>query len=165
MKNMSVVFSVGMGEMKVSRAPDMLAVYGIGSCVIVSLYDKKSKIGGMSHVMLPDSTGIAKEELNLSKFADTAVPALHKLMSKEEGIYKTSIWAKIVGGAEMFPPTEDFQNNIGRDNIDAVKSALTKLRVPMIATDVGGKKGRSVELDLETGLIKLFVLGKEVKEM
>ncbi|MDD2999749.1 MAG: chemotaxis protein CheD [Erysipelotrichia bacterium] len=161
---MSLVMPVGMGEMKVVRSPSLLAVYGIGSCVIVSLYDPKTRTGGLAHVVLPDSSGIDRNSFNPVKFADTAVPALYEAL-KTEGVFKSSIVAKIVGGAEMFPPTEDFENNVGRDNIEAVKKALRKMRLPLIAENTGGCRGRSIEFDLETGIIKLSILAEEDKEI
>ncbi|HAE41217.1 MAG TPA: chemotaxis protein CheD [Candidatus Riflebacteria bacterium] len=162
---MSVVIPVGMGELKVARSPETLAVYGIGSCVIVSLYDTKSKVGGIAHVMLPDSSGIDKERINPNKFADTAIPALYDAIKNEDGVFKANLHAKIVGGSEMFPPTEDYENNIGRDNAIAVKKALKKMGFPLVAEDVGGKRGRSIEFDLDSGLIRLSILGEEPRDL
>jgi len=153
-----------MAELKIARSPEQLVVYGIGSCVIVSLYDPKSKSGGLAHVMLPDSTGIDPKVINPVKFADTAVPALYETLTGS-GAFKSSLVAKIVGGSEMFPPTEDFENNIGRDNTEAVKKALKKLNLPLIAEDTGGRRGRSIEFDLESGIIRLSILGEELREI
>ncbi len=161
---MSAVIPVGMSELKIARSPEQLVVYGIGSCVIVSLYDPKSKSGGLAHVMLPDSTGIDPKVINPVKFADTAVPALYETLTGS-GAFKSSLVAKIVGGSEMFPPTEDFENNIGRDNTEAVKKALKKLNLPLIAEDTGGRRGRSIEFDLESGIIRLSILGEELREI
>ena len=161
---MPAAIPVGMGEMKIARGNELLVVYGIGSCVIVSLYDPKSKTGGLAHVMLPDSSDLDKEKINLIKFADTAVPALYYAIA-ETGAFKSTLVAKIVGGSEMFPPTEDFENNIGRDNTIAVKKALKGLSLPLIAEDTGGRRGRSIEFELESGLIKLSILGESTKEI
>jgi chemotaxis protein CheD len=161
---MSDFIPVGMGELKIARHPSSLVVYGIGSCVILALYDKKNKIGGFSHVMLPDSSGIDKEKLNPAKFADTAVPLLYQKMG-EEGALKSMLVAKLIGGAEMFPPTEDFSSNIGKENVEAVKRALQSLQIPIEAEDTGGSRGRSIEFDLETGVVKLSILGQETKEL
>lgn len=151
-----------MAGLRIGRAPDLLAAYGIGSCIIIAMYDRKSKIGGMVHVMLPDSKGVPPDLVNPRKFADTAVPLLFQTLS-HAGIFRSMTCAKLVGGAEMFPPTEDFQLSIGKKNITAAKAALKKLGVPLIAADIGGTVGRSAELDLETGRISLTILGELVK--
>ncbi len=161
---MASIIPVGMGEMRIARSPDSLAVYGIGSCIIVTLYDPGNKIGGIVHVMLPDSSGLDKSVINPIKFADLAVPALFKAL-KDEGAMNSGLSAKVIGGSEMFPPTEDFENNIGRDNAVAVKKALKKLHLPIISEDIGGRRGRSLEFDLESGIVRLSILGEEVREI
>jgi len=161
---MPEIYPVGMAEMRIARDPDVLAAYGIGSCVIVAMYDPKTKIGGVAHIMLPDSTGISQERLNPRKFADTAVPLLFQTLA-HAGCFKTSLIAKIVGGAEMFPPNEDFTNNIGTMNTKAAIKALGKLSIPIAAQDIGGRSGRSLEMKLDSGRINLTVLGESVKEL
>lgn len=161
---MTEFIPVGMGELKTARPPSSLVVYGIGSCVILALYDQKNKLGGFSHIMLPDSSGIEQEKVKPGKFADTAVPLLYEKMGKE-GALKSKITAKIVGGAEMFPPTEDFSSKIGLDNVNAIKNALQKLRIPITAEDTGGNRGRSLEFDLDTGALRISVLGEEPREI
>lgn len=161
---MPAIIPVGMGELKIARSPEQLVVYGIGSCVIVSLYDPKSKTGGLAHVMLPESNPLDGNIANPVKFADMAIPLLYDTLAAS-GAFKSMLVAKIVGGAEMFPPTEDYTNNIGRDNTEAVKKALKKLSLPLIAEDTGGRRGRSIEFNLESGIIKLSILGEEQREI
>ena len=161
---MSEPIPVGMGEIRVSTNPNTLAVYGVGSCVIVALYDSKTKTGGIAHVMLPDSSGIDKEKIKPGKFADTAIPELFKQLSEKE-IFKSNVEAKIVGGSIMFPPTEDFSTNIGEKNTIAVREALERIGIPISAEDIGGNRGRSIEFDLDSGIIRLSVLGENNKEI
>ena len=47
---------VGMADLKVAKAPDSLITLGLGSCIGLTLYDPVTKVGGMVHYMLPDST-------------------------------------------------------------------------------------------------------------
>ena len=46
---------VGIGEIQLGYKDDLLISLGLGSCVGVVLYDELNKIGGLAHVMLPDS--------------------------------------------------------------------------------------------------------------
>lgn len=75
---MTAIIPVGMGEMKTADKTGCLAVYGVGSCVIVSLYDSSRKLGGIVHIMLPDSSGLDPKAINPVKFADLAVGKLAK---------------------------------------------------------------------------------------
>ena len=49
--------SVGLGEVEVSKDPlVVLAAHGLGSCIGVLAYDPIAKVGGLAHILLPDST-------------------------------------------------------------------------------------------------------------
>ena len=53
---MSEVIKVGMADLNVCKAPDVITTLGLGSCIGLVFYDPVSKVGGMVHYMLPDST-------------------------------------------------------------------------------------------------------------
>ena len=72
---MGNTIAVGMGEVKVAKFPDSLAAYGVGSCVIVFMYDPKTKCGGGAHIMLPDSSGLDKNKINHQWIFGTLQPA------------------------------------------------------------------------------------------
>lgn len=151
---MGEVVKVGIAELKAAKAPVNLLSAGLGSCVGICLYDPHSKVGGLAHVMLPDSSQ-SKNAPNKAKFADTAVPALISEMLKL-GASKSKIIAKIAGGAQMFV----FSNasdvmRIGERNVEAVKKALAKEGIPIVAQDTGGNYGRTIELCTSTG--KLYI--------
>ena len=65
---MEKMMKVGMGDLKVCKAPDNLTTLGLGSCVGAVLYDKTTKVSGMLHCMLPDSTKIANNA-NIAKLS------------------------------------------------------------------------------------------------
>ena len=65
---------IGMAQWFVGKAPGIITTIGLGSCVGVALYDPITKIGGMLHLMLSDSTRFAyNENINRAKFADTGI--------------------------------------------------------------------------------------------
>lgn len=57
---MGEVIKVGMADLKTAKAPNTLTTLGLGSCIGLTLYDPVTKIGGLVHYMLPDSTKIKK---------------------------------------------------------------------------------------------------------
>lgn len=137
----------GIADYKISHSPNKLAALGLGSCVGTIIYDEKHQIGGLSHIMLPDSqlfkTG---QQVNLAKFADTALP---KMVAELRNAGATGpLKAKIVGGAQMFKATSQ-QLNIGERNIVAVEQALASLKIPIVAKHVGGTQGRTMIVDLD----------------
>ncbi|MGD6934905.1 MAG: chemotaxis protein CheD [Candidatus Bathyarchaeia archaeon] len=153
---------VDMADMKAEIKPVEL-VTSVGSCVAICLYDSKHKCGGLAHIMLPNSA-IAPNELLPSKFADTAVPALAKLIHKVSG-RQVTLSAKIAGGANMFPTLKNNALNIGAKNIDAVKVALNQHNIRLISEDVGGQHGRRITFNLGTGIAKVRRFNGETREI
>lgn len=93
------MIKVGMADLKVCKCPDALTTLGLGSCVGVALYDPVTKISGLLHCMLPDSTAI-RNNSNIAKFADTGIDELIKQMVAL-GANRGRLVAKIAGGAQM----------------------------------------------------------------
>jgi chemotaxis protein CheD len=156
---------VGISDRNVSRAPGAIVTYALGSCVGVALYDEVAKIGGLAHIMLPDSNMIAGGQSNRMKFADTGVADLVAEM-RALGARPDRIRAKIVGGANMFRISDgSLIGSIGERNVNEVKKTLGRLGIPIIAEDVGKDYGRTVFFDLVTGNVRVQSCGKNIKEM
>lgn len=157
---MSKIIKVGMAELAICKCPDGISTLGLGSCVGVVIRDPGSKIGGLVHVMLPDSTKIKNSE-NIAKFADTGIDALIKEMVKA-GANRRDLVAKIAGGAQMF----NFQNQVavirvGDRNILACKEKLKEVNIPILAEDTGGNYGRTVIFYPLDGKFIIRAVGKE----
>ena len=78
---MASTIKVSMADLKVAKAPDSLTTLGLGSCIGLALYDPASKIGGLVHYMLPDSTKL-RNNTNIAKFGDTGIRELYNQMIK-----------------------------------------------------------------------------------
>ena len=72
---MGEIIKVGMADLNICKSPDGLTTLGLGSCVGIALRDPITKVGGLAHIMLPDSTAI-KDNTNIPKFADTGIVEL-----------------------------------------------------------------------------------------
>lgn len=161
---MSDLLVVGISDYKTGRAPSVLVTYALGSCVGICLYDRILKIGGLSHIMLPDSSMFFQNEINRMKFADTAILDLLNELSKK-GADRRRITAKIAGGAQMFKVQEDSPiGAIGARNVKSVKNILADLRVPVLAEDTGADYGRTLYFDLETGTMRIQSLNRSVRQ-
>lgn len=64
---------IGIAEMEVVIAPNVIRTCGLGSCVGVVIYDAGKAVAGMAHVMLPHSSMARGGVINAAKYADTAV--------------------------------------------------------------------------------------------
>ena len=143
---------VGIADLNVAFSPYKLITVGLGSCVGIAIYDKAIGIGGLAHIMLPDSSQFNKIT-NEIKFADLAIPILVEDMIKKGATLK-NMRAKIAGGASMFNfPDKSIVMDIGNRNGIAVKNALKILCIPILSEDIGGNKGRTLIFDTTNGLL------------
>ncbi|HHV83555.1 chemotaxis protein CheD [Tepidanaerobacter syntrophicus] len=148
-----------MAEYKAAKSPYSLITLGLGSCVGVTLYDNLTKVGGLAHVMLPDSTLSGKKDYNPGKFADTAIDVLIEEMLRL-GASKNRMVSKIAGGAQMFQiKSENNIMQIGKRNVEAVRNKLNQLNIRIIAEDVEGNYGRTIEFFCEDGRLAVRTIG------
>lgn len=159
---MSEVIKVGMADLKICVSPDCVTTLGLGSCVGIAIRDPVTKIGGLAHVMLPDSEAI-RNNSNIPKFADTGIEELvRQIVAK--GANRGRLVAKIAGGAQMFA----FNNKsdlvrVGDRNVEASKKKLAQMKIPLLAEDTGATYGRTVIFYPETGDFKIRAVGKGEK--
>lgn len=163
MNNVSMVTKVGIADLNIVHAPAKIRTSGLGSCVGVVVYDLKKQVAGLAHIMLPDSSLSKHKDFNKYKYADTAIDMLvEKLLDQSANRY--NLKAKIAGGAQMFQLHNSTDvMRIGPRNVEAVIDRLNKHRIPIVAQDVGGNSGRTIEFDPITGKLKIRTVNKGEK--
>lgn len=153
---MQTLVNVGVAQIVVSANPVVLRTI-LGSCVGICIYDKKKKIGGLAHILLPCSN----ERLKPEKYADTGIPLLLQKLYKE-GSRKEDLSAKIAGGASMFKFKASLTlAQIGERNIDMARKVLQENNIPITKEDIGGNAGRVIDFFLDDGRLKVRSSGKE----
>ena len=142
---------VKVADWAVAQGKQTIATIGLGSCVAIVLHDAATSVGCLAHILLPDAT-LSRDQDNLAKFPDTAVPLLVAEMRRlgARGPFK----AKLVGGASMFGQLLPAGGiNMGERNVVSTRRALEVAGIPVVADDTGGDYGRSVYLDVATGRV------------
>ncbi|OUS71576.1 chemotaxis protein CheD [Paenibacillus sp. MY03] len=156
---------VGMADLNVVDGGALLKTTGLGSCVGVTLYDSKSGIAGMAHVMLPSSDIAREAQINLAKYADTAIPELLNRMTVL-GANMNRVQAKMAGGAQMFAFAGQSDTlRIGPRNVESCMSMLNRLRIPIVSHDTGGNYGRTIEFDSGSGILMIRSVQFGIKEI
>ena len=145
------------------KDPGILQILGLGSCVAVTFYHAKTKMGIMAHVVLPARDVETARTPNLKgKYANMAVEELVG-WTKKNKIPLADIEIKLTGGAKMFKHATSEILNISDRNIESVKEELAKYGLKPGKTELGGSKGRSIFFFLETGEIKIYHAGSKLK--
>jgi chemotaxis protein CheD len=155
---------VGVGDCRVSRDAGVeLVTFALGSCLGVAIWDPVVKVGGLLHLMLPDSSldreGGAAQPF---RYADTGVPMLFQLAYRE-GAEKRRLVVRIVGGAAVVDDGGIF--SIGKRNHTALRRILWKAGVLVQGEEVGGRESRTVRLEVATGRFFIREAGKVEREM
>jgi chemotaxis protein CheD len=146
-----------MAELKVAQPPDKLAVYGIGSCVVLALWDPEAQLGGLAHSMLPTAAAQPGGEAQPAKYCDTAVGALLAAL-EAAGARRDRLAARLVGGSNMFSfaGRDGGPLTLGDRNAFTCRETLRAWSLPLTSEDCGGDKGRSLELDPADGTLKVW---------
>lgn len=145
-------------ETAIAKEPGILTASAVGSCVVITLYHPRRKIGAMAHAMLPNrqSLCVGCESPNKSrdtKHVDEAIDEILRMM-KTQGAKAEDLEAKIVGGANMFPGCGA---DIGRDSVLSAKEKLKKEGIKVVGESVGGSIGRSVEFSVASGIMTVKI--------
>lgn len=143
---------VGIADLKLSGSiDDTLITYALGSCIGVTVYDPKVRVGGLLHFMLPDSSiNLNKAKETPAMFADTGIPLLFKLCYRL-GAVKSRMIVKVAGAAKNSGNTDYFQ--IGQRNITAMRKIFWRNNVLIESEDTGGSLNRTLQLDISTGRV------------
>lgn len=157
--------AVGLGELHSSKdSTTVLVCYGLGSCIGIAAFDPVTRVGAMAHVVLPDSS-MARGSDGRGKFADSAIPALLEEIQALGGS-KSGLVVKIAGGAQVLAILGSRSKlDIGARNIEAVRAALDKARIPLAAEDTGGNYGRTMQLVMGSGRVVVSTIGRGEKEL
>lgn len=150
--NESKIIDISMSDMKVARKDGLLRSSGIGSCIVITLFDPLKKAGALAHPMLAKNIGNTTE--HLLRFVDDAIDAMISVLEKI-GAKKSQLEAKVIGGANMFKVFDKNPESIGFQNAEAAKKKLEKEGIRIVANDTGGNVGRSVIFDVKTGLVEV----------
>ncbi len=160
---MSDIIKVGIADLKTCVSPNGVMTLGLGSCVGIAIRDPMTKIGGLVHIMLPNSKEITNGHHNIAKFADTGIEELVRQLELM-GARRARMVAKIAGGANMF----NFQGTtsvgqVGERNAEAARAKLREMKIPILADDTGANYGRTVVFFPETGDYHIRAVGKPEK--
>ena len=132
---------VALGEIIFTDHPETYNLLGIGTCVIVYLFDIKNHRYMMAHCVLPRYEEKRANSINenYGKYTDFAIRLMVERLTKN-GSSKHDIKAKIVGGGQIY---ED-HFKIGEKNIESAKNTLAAEKVELLGEDLGGSIGRSI---------------------
>ncbi len=130
----------------------------LGSCVSVTFFSPRQRIGAMFHALMPQRAAFEKFQAgdSLFRYVDSAINELcRRLFSL--GIRQQDLECKIFGGANAM-----FQHelSVGPKNVRVAFETLAAFPLRVTATNVGGQAGRKIIFISHTGEVFLKHLKK-----
>jgi chemotaxis protein CheD len=123
----------------------------LGSCVSITLWHPKARIGGMSHFLLPTRGGHAPAGELDGRYGDEALQLVLRQL-RHLGVPHVQCQAKIFGGGNMFPGhTMGGAMHVGQRNGEAARELLRLRGIPVMSESLFGIGHRQVIFEISTG--------------
>ncbi len=122
----------------------------LGSCVSITLWHRKSRLGGMCHFVLA-SRGEGQGD---GRYGDEAMELLATAIRKA-GTHLQDYEAGIFGGGNMFPSAGNAGFRVGEQNIAMARALARRYRLNVMHEDVGACCYRHITLQLTSGSMQV----------
>lgn len=152
------VITLKPAELFISERPSIVRTV-LGSCVAVTMFDRRLGISAICHALLPGSDEGSELDTHTSgpyKYVNSVVPLMVQRL-RNYGVETEHLEVKLFGGADMMSARMGRPNYhpVGKSNIDAVIQAINAQNLKVKVSDVGGHMGRKILFYTHTGEILL----------
>jgi chemotaxis protein CheD len=151
------------GDFHFTQRPTVIRTI-LGSCVGVTFWTRRLAVGALCHGVLPRYPKHGSV-LACGHYVDTVLRDLLRRFD-ELGIARSELEVKVFGGADVLPVDSRVarERTVGHQNWNTAMEVLAREQVRVVASDVGGTSGRSLQFDTATGEVRLRRLS-ELTEM
>lgn len=124
----------------------------LGSCVAITLWHPKRRIGGMCHYMLPARRRGKRVDHLDGRYADEAMLLLLKEILRQ-GTNPYEYEVKLFGGGNMFAPRVQKQAavSVADRNIEAGRALLKQHGFNVLVEHLGGRGHRQIIYEVGSG--------------
>ncbi len=140
----------------------------LGSCVSITLWHPRHRVGAMSHFLLPSRATASGAGLDGRYGEEAMCMMLRELVSAN--IEPVECLGKIFGGGNMFPgQTRLDARNVGIKNGETARALLHLHRIPIVSESLFGVGHRQIIFDVSNGdvwarQVKLAAVRQALKE-
>lgn len=138
------------GEYIVATSPCRVSTL-LGSCVSIVLWHPATKVGAMSHFILPTCSEKETSSHRGGRYGDEVLDLMLKDLAKLQ-IMPQQCQASVYGGGNMFPAsTDQEQMAIGKKNGDMARRQLLSRSIPIVAESLFENAYRKIQFDVARG--------------
>ncbi|MBA4372796.1 MAG: chemotaxis protein CheD [Thermodesulfovibrio sp.] len=139
--------SIKPGEFYVS-GEEVIITTLLGSCVAACLYDPVMRIAGMNHFLLGNRRYSKDMPIAITEAGRYGIYAMELLINEmmKLGAQKYNLRAKVFGGGSVIQTPADTDNFfcVGDVNRKFILEFLRNEGLPLVASDLGGDRGRVI---------------------
>ncbi|MBI5015734.1 MAG: chemotaxis protein CheD [Deltaproteobacteria bacterium] len=150
------------GELLVVEQPSV-AVTVLGSCVAVTLFHRRTRLGALCHAMLPEAAARGTGD-DPFRYVE---PSLRYMAAefRRRGIGARETEVKMFGGGDvLLSRPRDGDPTVGARNVSAALQCLDEQEYTIMARDVGGTRGRKIYFDTSSGFVFVKRLSRVAPE-
>ena len=125
----------------------------LGSCVAITWWHPKRRIGGMCHYLLPSRQRQANQSRD-GKYGEEAIGMMFDA-TKRANTQAKDYEVHLYGGADTMPDLERSMRYVGERNIETGFTLLDQMGFSLTGVDVGESVPRTVRINLLTGEVKM----------
>jgi chemotaxis protein CheD len=124
----------------------------LGSCVAVTLWHPRLRIGGMAHYMLPQRPGRATDQALDGRYAEEVMLMFQRELQQTK-TRPADYRVKLFGGGRMFAHVQKAKRHVDVSdrNVMIGRQLMTRHGFKIHAEDLGGDGHRNVVFDLWSG--------------
>jgi putative nucleotidyltransferase with HDIG domain len=152
-------YHVPAGTLRINNKRPLILQAFLGTCVGVALHCKRTGLGGIIHLLLPEpvSTGQSGQP---AKYATTGLPLLIQALL-DAGAARETLSASLAGGALVGPLNQqDLDLDIGGRTVEAAKKILSAFGIQIAQSETGGFFTCCLNLDLRNGEVSIEPAGQ-----
>jgi chemotaxis protein CheD len=116
----------------------------------VCIWDPIHAVGGATHYLLPEWDGRGTSS---PRYGNIAISSLLQKLA-DAGADRELLRAKVFGGGCLFGITLESnskKDHLGSRNVEIATEILAKGRIPVVASNVGGARGKRIVFQTATG--------------
>lgn len=158
-----IIQHVPSGSFIVEKKKHIILEAHLGTCVGISIYDKKAEVGGVFHILLPEPPGEFYPEYP-EKYASTGLPLFLQALY-DKGATPKNLMATIAGGALVEPLSQqDLKLDIGGRSTEKALQILEKNKIRILHSETGGFLSCTLDLDMREGTSRIKPVWNKKKD-
>jgi chemotaxis protein CheD len=148
------------GEVHLARSPAIVRTV-LGSCVGVTFWSSRLGIGALCHGVLPRSPQ-STTLIDGYRYVDFSIRDLARQFDRL-GARRDEIEIKVFGGADVLPvhPSNTARTTVGSQNSQVALEVLQEECLAILASDLGGPVGRTIQFHTGNGEVLLRRLSRQ----